>query len=71
MTYHADHDGGFVADVRYEGTPVYPDPPKGGYGLYTGPGAYKGPKPVAKYVPEPAYAPEPAYGPEPAYQTRR
>ena len=34
VTYHADHEGGFVADVTYEGTPVYPDPPAGGYGPY-------------------------------------
>merc|ERR1719495_973996 len=50
--YHADHEGGFVADVTYEGTPVYPDPPKGGYGPYTGPGAYKGPAPTG-YKPAP------------------
>ena len=53
VTYHADHEGGFVADVTYEGTPVYPDPPKGGYGPYKGVGGYKGP------------APGPAYGPAP------
>eukprot|EP00096_Caligus_rogercresseyi_P003492 TRINITY_DN1659_c0_g1_i1.p2 TRINITY_DN1659_c0_g1~~TRINITY_DN1659_c0_g1_i1.p2 ORF type:complete len:110 (+),score=33.19 TRINITY_DN1659_c0_g1_i1:146-475(+) len=32
VKYHADHEGGFVADVQYEGTPSYPPPPKGGYG---------------------------------------
>merc|ERR1712165_366857 len=31
-TYHADHVNGFVAEVTYEGTPVYPPEPKGGYG---------------------------------------
>merc|ERR1719297_326217 len=59
VTYRADHNGGFVADVTYEGTPVYPDPPKGGYGPYTGPGAYKGPAP-SPYKPAP---PAPVYGP--------
>ncbi len=47
VSYHADQDGGFVADVTYEGTPVYPDPPAGGYGPYKGPGAYPGPAPVS------------------------
>ena len=61
VTYHADHEGGFVADVTYEGTPIYPDPPAGGYGPYKGPGAYRGPKPVAGY-------PAP---PPPAYNARR
>merc|ERR1712180_576511 len=31
-TYTADHVNGFVADVTYEGTPVYPPEPAGGYG---------------------------------------
>jgi len=31
-TYTADHYNGFVADVTYEGTPVYPPEPAGGYG---------------------------------------
>merc|ERR1719229_1134646 len=30
--YTADHVNGFVADVTYEGTPVYPPEPAGGYG---------------------------------------
>merc|ERR1719412_1085826 len=31
-TYTADHENGFIAEVTYEGTPVYPEEPKGGYG---------------------------------------
>merc|ERR1712154_732179 len=31
-TYTADHYNGFVAEVTYEGTPVYPPEPKEGYG---------------------------------------
>merc|ERR1711884_972963 len=31
-TYTADHVNGFIAEVTYEGTPVYPEEPKGGYG---------------------------------------
>ena len=49
VTYHADEVNGYVADVKYEGTPVYPPEPAGGYGA---------PKPV--YAPKPAYAPVPA-----------
>ena len=44
VNYVSDKDG-FRADVTYEGTPVFPDPPPGGYGPYKGPGAYPGPKP--------------------------
>merc|ERR1719468_1275252 len=44
VNYVSDKDG-FRADVTYEGTPVYPEPPPGGYGAYKGPGAYPGPKP--------------------------
>ena len=25
VTYHADHEGGFVADVKYEGVAQYPE----------------------------------------------
>merc|ERR1719308_368647 len=39
-TYTADHTNGFVADVTYEGTPVYPPEPKEGYGYHPAP-AYK------------------------------
>ena len=31
-TYTADHYNGFITEVTYEGTPVYPPEPKGGYG---------------------------------------
>merc|ERR1711928_216986 len=50
VTYHADHEGGFVAEVTYEGTPQYPEPPPGGYGPYKGPGAYPGPPPPGSYT---------------------
>ena len=43
-------------DLSYEGTPVDPDPPAGGYGAYKGPGAYPGPAPVYKAAPAP-YSP--------------
>merc|ERR1712180_549269 len=36
-TYTADHTNGFVADVTYEGTPVYPPEPKEGYGYHPAP----------------------------------
>ena len=39
-TYTADHHNGFVAEVTYEGTPVYPPEPKEGYGYHPAP-AYK------------------------------
>merc|ERR1712054_700486 len=51
-TYTADHVNGFVADVTYEGTPVYPPEPKEGYGHAP---AYRAPAPA--YKPAPAYAP--------------
>merc|ERR1712029_1310009 len=54
VTYSADHAGGFIADVKYEGTAVYPPAPKGGYG----------PAPAPKYAPAPPkYAPAPVYKP--------
>ncbi len=43
VTYTADHQGGFVADVKYEGSAVDPPAPKGGYG----------PSPARKYAPAP------------------
>merc|ERR1712146_286030 len=48
-TYTADHHNGFVADVTYEGTPVYPPEPKEGYGYH--------PAPAYKAAPAPAYKP--------------
>merc|ERR1712026_309607 len=45
-TYTADHYNGFVAEVTYEGTPVYPPEPAGGYGH---------PAPAYKPAPAPAY----------------
>merc|ERR1712088_586364 len=54
VTYSADHAGGFIADVKYEGTAVYPPAPAGGYG----------PAPAPKYAPAPPkYAPAPVYKP--------
>merc|ERR1712197_142763 len=41
--YTADHVNGFVADVTYEGPPVYPPEPKEGYGHAP---AYKAPAPA-------------------------
>ena len=29
VTYRADHEGGFIADVKYEGAAVYPEPGHG------------------------------------------
>merc|ERR1719350_1151297 len=55
VNYVSDKDG-FRADVTYEGTPVFPDPPPGGYGPYKGPGAYPGPKPGGyNAAPAPSY----------------
>lgn len=50
VTYTADHEHGFVADVSYEGVAQYPEEPKGGYGQHH----------------EPAYHPAPKYAPKPA-----
>ncbi len=47
VTYRAQGEEGFVADVRYEGEAVYPPAPKGGYGPYV--------------PPEPKYRPAPKY----------
>merc|ERR1711997_603616 len=49
VTYKADHEGGFIADVKYEGVAQYPPAPKGGYGPYAAP--------APKYAPAPAPAP--------------
>ena len=42
--YTADHVNGFVAEVSYEGTPVYPPEPAEGYGHAA---------PIAAYAPAP------------------
>merc|ERR1719468_1147871 len=57
VTYTADHENGYIADVKYEGEPVYePYHPK--------PAPYH-PKP-APYHPAPVYHPKPApYHPAP------
>ena len=44
VTYTADHENGFVADVKYEGVPHYPEEPK------------YAPKPAPKYAPAPVHA---------------
>merc|ERR1712126_257734 len=59
VNYHSDPVNGYVADVTYEGTPVYPDPPAGGYGPYRGPG---GARPAKGYAPAPP-PPAPVYKP--------
>ena len=46
VTYTADHYNGFVADVKYEGTPVYPK---------SEPKPYAPAKPVYHPAPKPAY----------------
>ena len=33
VTYRADHEGGFIADVKYEGAAVYPQGPAHGPGF--------------------------------------
>ncbi|XP_071749972.1 uncharacterized protein [Lepeophtheirus salmonis] len=54
VTYTVDAYNGFVADVQYEGTPVYPK--------------YE-PKPSSyKAAPIPAYKPTPSYKPAPSYK---
>ncbi|XP_040579922.1 uncharacterized protein [Lepeophtheirus salmonis] len=54
VTYTVDAYNGFVADVQYEGTPVYPK--------------YE-PKPSSyKAAPVPAYKPTPSYKPAPSYK---
>ena len=73
VTYTADHENGYIADVKYEGEPHYePYHPK--------PAPHHAPKPVhhpAPYAPKPVYHPKPApvyhpapapYHPAPAYK---
>merc|ERR1712226_341264 len=40
-TYTADHENGFIAEVTYQGTAVYPPEPAGGYG-HGAPAGYHG-----------------------------
>merc|ERR1712038_996689 len=56
VSYTADHENGFIADVKYEGQAQYPPEPAGGYGK----------APAPKYAPAPAYKPAPKYAPAPA-----
>jgi len=65
VTYTADHENGFVADVAYEGTAQYPEEPK----YKPAPAPYKAAP--APYKPAPApYKPAPApYKPAPRYPT--
>lgn len=53
VTYKADHYGGFVADVKYEGEAVYPPEPAEGYGhnKYVAPARKSYGPPPPKYVP--------------------
>ena len=62
VTYHADHYGGYVADVTYEGEAHYAE--------VAHPAPYHAPAPAPAYLaPAPAYhAPAPAYhAPAPSY----
>ena len=52
VTYHADHEGGFIADVKYEGTAVYPEP-------HHAPAPYA----PAPYAPAPHHASAPHHAP--------
>merc|ERR1739838_644756 len=63
VTYSVNGDGGYVADVKYEGEAIYADVP-----AYNPAPAYKA-APVYKPAPAPAYkpAPAPAYKPAPVY----
>jgi hypothetical protein len=54
VTYHADHENGFVADVKYEGVAQYPPEPKGGYGH---PKPYAPPPPKVYKPAPPVYKP--------------
>merc|ERR1712244_88540 len=49
VTYTADHENGFIADVKYEGVAAYPEAPKGGYG-------HPAPAPAFKPAPAPYHA---------------
>ncbi|XP_040579998.1 uncharacterized protein [Lepeophtheirus salmonis] len=71
VTYTVDGYNGFVADVAYEGTPVY-DEYVPQHKNHQQAGSYHVPTPSYKPAPVPAYksAPAPAYkpAPAPAYQ---
>jgi len=71
VTYHADHENGYTADVKYEGVPHYepyhPKPAPAPY--HPKPAPYHPPKPAPYHpLPKPApYHPSPApYHPKPA-----
>merc|ERR1719471_736435 len=53
VTYRADHEAGYIADVRYEGAATYPGPPAGGYA------------PAAPLAHRPAHGPH--HGPGPLF----
>merc|ERR1712001_664311 len=55
VTYTADHVNGYVADVTYEGTAVYPEAKP-----YAPAPAYKAAPAPAAYAPAPAYKAAPA-----------
>merc|ERR1712098_736138 len=62
VKYTADHVNGYVAEVTYEGTPVYPEyvpPPKPTYQAAPAP-AYHANTIAVAHAPAPAYAPAPA-----------
>merc|ERR1712170_121458 len=54
VTYRADHEGGFIADVKYEGAAVYPEP-------------HHGPAPYAPAHPAPLAHRPPHHGPGPLF----
>ena len=60
VTYTADHENGYIADVKYEGEPTYPT-----YHPKPAPAPYHPPKPVHP-APAPYHAPKPVYHPKPA-----
>ena len=57
VTYRADHEGGFIADVKYEGAAVYPEP-------HHGPGPYAPPHHPAPLAHRPLHhaGPGPLFG---------
>ena len=58
VTYRADHEGGFIADVKYEGAAVYPQGPHHGPGPY----APAHPAPLAHRPHHAAHGPGPLFG---------